>query len=241
MRAWGFFLGFATPIVGVVLMLTAGHQAIKNVVVTMAQAQLAAPAEAEAQVPSIAAQPASSSEGVLGCWRVEATEEDIRGTWLFPCPTRPQKPGKFPVTMGWPDEPVILPAFHVGEPNFEKQRVTADLSDEKATHGVGGMLFLPASQDGQGYYVGAYEAENGESGWTIGLYAVPPISVAAPIGRVYMDEGFKIKPRAQHRRLEAASADEVPEEPSVLPSPRSTNGVSPDSVQIRPRSVELEG
>lgn len=229
---WGFALGFAAPIVGVAVVLSSGLSPLKPMPHRVVPQEL--PARASA-LPK----PAENVNEVVGCWRAEATESDVRATWLSPCPALPaKKPGPFPQVLGWPEEAIILPAFHKGAPDLTHQKVVTQLTSETATRGVGGMLFLPAAPSGEGYYVAAYETDKGDAGWTIGVYGGPPISVAAPVGRVYLESGFKTKPvariRAARSDVEAEPADESPP-----PVPSLQSDFAGDK-QGRPRALEFD-
>lgn len=230
---WGFALGFAAPIVGVAVVLSIGQSPLK------AMPYRAVPQELPALASELPEPAAEKADETIGCWQVEATETDIRASWLSPCPALPaKKPGPFPSTLGWPEEALILPAFHKGAPDLTRQKVVAELLGETATRGVGGLLYLPAASSGAGYYVAAYETEKGDAGWVIGVYGVPPVSVAAPVGRVYLEPGFKKKPVARARvaipEVEADPADEGL--PSLSPLQSDATG----DKQGRPRALEFE-
>lgn len=229
---WGFALGFAAPIVGVAVVLSNGLSPLKPMPHRVVPQELPV-------LASVPAEPVEKADDAVGCWRVEATESDIRAAWLSPCPALPaKKPGPFPQAFGWPEEPVILPAFHKDVPDFTRQKVVAELTPETATRGVGGMLYLPAAASGAGYYVAAYETEKGDAGWTVGVFGGPPISVAAPVGRVYLEQGFKTKPRVRAHvvpsEVEDAPAEESPPTLSPLQSGPATDKAG------RPRALELD-
>lgn len=230
---WGFALGFAAPIVGVAVVLSSGLSPLKPMPSRVVPHELPA-------LASVLPEPvAEAADDAVGCWIVEATESDIRATWLSPCPSLPvKKPGPFPLALGWPDEALILPAFHKGAPDFTRQKVVAELADDTATRGVGGLLYLPAAASGAGYYVAAYETQKGDAGWLLGTYGVPPVSVAAPVGRVYLEPGFKKKPvhRAREATPEAGAAplDESP--PMLTPAPSD----SAVEKQGRPKALEFD-
>lgn len=227
----GFLAGFALSSVGVSLAIYSGNMGTRPL------AGLPSLASVEAPLPPAEV---DDTDSMVGCWRVEATEEEVLATWYLPCPALPIKaPGPLPLDMPWPSEALVLPAFHKGQPDFARQRIRTTLTADKSTKGIGGLLFLPADKTGQGYYVAAYEADNVAAGWTIGTYGVPPVSVPTPAGRVYLDDGFKTKPIRGPRNIRSAatSSDEA-EETAAFPSVESTVPVFEGP--SRPRALELD-
>lgn len=230
MRWWPFLVGFATPILGVAVILGTNQQE---------KLRIAHPVRNVAeQLPVATPVKVAEKEKLTGCWQVESSEAEVFANWHYPCPALPSKPPVLPEVREWPESPVTLPAFHSGEPDLSRQVTTATLTESKATKGAGGLLFLPASSGGEGYYVAAYQEENGRSGWAIGAYGVPPVSVPTPIGRVYLQEGFKTKPVVRRRAV--AHIDKDIDEAATAPTYISpAESVSADKT-VRPRALEFD-
>lgn len=134
----------------------------------------------------------------FGCWQVHTLPEPrtgLQAIWFGVCPTTPlttKKSGEY----RYPKESFYLSAWAEGDPKLSWARTEAELLEDRSNteHTRAGMLFLPATKDGSGYYVAAWEQvpTGGEvrsrRGMQIGRYDNPPISVGTSGGRVYLDK-----------------------------------------------------
>lgn len=149
------------------------------------------------------AEPAGSSIPPVvtkGCWELRASNDyQLSATWLSACASVAEPPSS---ELEWPQGVIRLPAFTEKEPLMTKAVTQATLTDELALEGAGAMLYLPANENGGGYYVAGWVVEadadpdSEETGTTIqrglviGRYGSPPPSVAVPSGRVYLSKEF---------------------------------------------------
>ncbi len=131
----------------------------------------------------------------VGCWQVQLQDADqveLSAQWLPVCP-----PAAKPTTESsegvLPTEPFYLSGWAPGTPLMAQARSAVVLSEAFA--GVedvaAGMLYLPATEDGRGYYVAAWvqvgDAGEQLSGLKVGRYGAPPPSINTKGGRVYLD------------------------------------------------------
>lgn len=222
-----------------------GQQAILGVlIIGLAACDSAPQADPVEVVPAVAAAPIAAGGGgavpyAYGCWVVNADEVKVDGEWQYPCRVAlPTTKLRLPSTIDWPDAALVLPAIEPGPIPQVTDRVEALLRAETASKGVAGLLFLPASRDGAGLYVAAWEGPSGDAGWSLGAYSAFPASVATPAGRAYLSPDFK---RILRARRSVPADEEAAEEP-VEPS---TNELAPEGGaqgsrrEPRPAALEL--
>ncbi len=179
-----------------------------------------------------------------GCWEVAASSDtELNATWITACPQVP------PATYGnqpWPTGVLRLPALAAGTPPMDHAQPHIALSDTTAQHGLGGLLYLPVSADGTGYYVAAWQvvaASDDEEtpptvnrGVQVGIYGAPPTSIAIPGGWVYLNADFSPKARSTE-----GNAEEKAQEPDAQSSDdtdESTDSDSPEKTADAPAQSE---
>lgn len=155
---------------------------------------------------------AAEKEVQLGCWRLESHAQGpatLKALWYEECPD-PRRPtlsaGEYP----FPSSPFYLSAWGEGTPRLQAARTVVELSDDLSDteDTKAGMLFLPATTQGNGYFVAAW-AQLGadgriERGMRVGHYGAAPTSVETSAGRVFLEP-----PRPALEQLDdAADPDE---------------------------------
>lgn len=140
----------------------------------------------------LAVEPAKPAEARLGCWQLESTAPGaVSALWLDQCPdaTNPTlSAGEYPL----PTAPVYLSAWAHGTPKMQWAQQAVELREELSgmEDTQAGLLYLPATADGRGYFVAAWSQVTAEgeerTGIKVGYYGAPPTSVDTSAGRVFM-------------------------------------------------------
>jgi hypothetical protein len=179
-----------------------------------------------------------------GCWDVTAnSDNELSATWVAACTQVP--PAKYG-NQDWPQAVLRLPALAAGQPPMDHAQPHVVLSEVTAQHGAGGLLYLPVSADGTGYYVAGWQTTDdsddedapaaGKRGIQIGLYGAPPPSVATPGGRVYLSAEFS--PRAWSTASKAEEPAAVEDAHSEGDTDEPTDGDTPAKTDDAPAPSE---
>lgn len=189
---------------------------------------------------------AGSSVPVIptGCWEVVPNSDtELSATWIPACAqVAPAKYGN----QGWPQAMLRLPALAAGQPPMDHAQPHLVLSEVTAQHGTGGLLYLPVSADGTGYYVAGWQTSDesdesdappaGKRGIQIGLYGAPPTSVSTPGGWVYLSAEFS--PRTWSSASKAEEPESAEDAQSADDTDESTDSDSPGKADDAPAQSE---
>jgi hypothetical protein len=161
---------------------------------------------------------AGSSVPVIptGCWEVAANSDtELSATWIPACT---QLTPAIYGNQAWPQGVLRLPALAAGQPPMDHAQPHVVLSEVTAQHGTGGLLYLPVSADGTGYYVAGWrqtEEPDDEAppvtvtrGIQIGIYGAPPTSLSTPGGWVYLSAEFSPRTRSSESKAEETAPEE---------------------------------
>jgi hypothetical protein len=179
-----------------------------------------------------------------GCWEVVPNSDtELSATWIPACTQVP--PAKYG-NQDWPQATLRLPALAAGQPPMDHAQPHLVLSEVTAQHGTGGLLYLPVSADGTGYYVAGWQTADesdeadapaaGKRGIQIGLYGAPPTSVSTPGGWVYLSAEFS--PRTWSSASKAEEPASAEDAHSADDENESTDGDSPGKADDAPAQSE---